>query len=104
MALLPLLVSKTCNFYKENFDDNQFNFSAPEPTSLSVIFEAPHSSNFDYSNSKTIQESIDKACSGIESSSVDTAHLISNLIQVVRQSSVPDLLKSVNANKNKCGA
>jgi len=78
--------------------------TAPEPTSISVIFEAPHGSSYDYSNGKAIQTAVDDVCKGIESSSVESAHLVRNLIQVVRQSSVADLLKAVNANKNKCGA
>jgi hypothetical protein len=79
-------------------------FTAPEPTSNSIIFEAPHSSNYDYSSLETIQKSIDAACKGIEDSSVETAHHVQSLIQVVRQSSVADLLKAVNNNKKKCGA
>jgi hypothetical protein len=78
--------------------------AAPNPTSYSLIFEAPHGSSHEYSNGKAIQGAVDEVCKAIEAASVDSAHLVRNLIQVVRQSSTQDLLKAVNANKNKCGS
>ncbi|XP_059491190.1 apolipophorins [Neocloeon triangulifer] len=83
--------------------DAQFAASA-EPTSVSVIFEAPHGSSSDYSSGKAINAAVEEACKAIEAHSVDSAHYVRSLIQVIRQSSAANLLQVYNTNsKNPCG-
>ncbi|XP_065351536.1 apolipophorins [Cloeon dipterum] len=97
------IITVSTNISLVRTTDGDAPFVAAEPTSLSVIFESPHGSSNDFSNLKTLQSAVESVCASIESSNVDTAYQVRNLIQIVRQSSANDLLKTFNSFKSKCG-